>query len=46
MPATDIYHNSVRNALIKDGWAGVPHDQIVLAFKPPEVRPYTDFAEA
>lgn len=26
--------------------AGVPHDRIVLAFKPPEVRPYTDFAEA
>ncbi len=26
--------------------AGVPHDQIVLAFKPPEARQYTDFAEA
>ena len=26
--------------------AGVPHDRIVLAFKPPEVRKYTDFAAA
>jgi hypothetical protein len=26
--------------------AGVPHDQIVLAFKPPEARQYTDFADA
>ena len=24
--------------------AGIPHDQIVLAFKPPEMRPDTDFA--
>ncbi len=24
--------------------AGVPKDHIVLAFKPPEIRPYTDFA--
>jgi hypothetical protein len=26
--------------------AGVPRDHIVLAFKPPEIRPYTDFAAA
>jgi hypothetical protein len=26
--------------------AGIPHDHIVLAFKPPEIRPYTDFASA
>ncbi len=25
---------------------GVPHDRIVLAFKPPDVRKYTDFAAA
>jgi hypothetical protein len=26
--------------------AGVPRDRIVLGFKPPDVRPYTDFAAA
>ena len=26
--------------------AGIPRDRIVLAFKPPEIRPYTDFAVA
>jgi XisI protein len=26
--------------------AGIPKDQIVLAFKHPDVRPYTDFAAA
>src|SRR5215210_5033609 len=26
--------------------AGIPRDQIVLAFKPPEIRPYTDYAAA
>jgi hypothetical protein len=26
--------------------AGIPHDRIVLAFKPPEIRPHTDFAVA
>jgi hypothetical protein len=25
MPALDIYHNTVKNALIKDGWA-ITHD--------------------
>ena len=24
--------------------AGIPRDRIVLAFKPPEIRPYMDFA--
>jgi hypothetical protein len=24
--------------------AGIPRDRIVLAFKPPEIRPHTDFA--
>lgn len=24
--------------------AGIPHNRIVLAFKPPEIRPFTDFA--
>ncbi len=24
--------------------AGIPRDEIVLGFQPPEVRPYTDFA--
>src|SRR5262245_55394372 len=26
--------------------AGIPRERIVLAFKPPEIRPYTDFAVA
>jgi hypothetical protein len=26
--------------------AGVPKEQIVLGFKPPEIRPYTEFAAA
>jgi XisI protein len=26
--------------------AGIPRDQIVLAFKPPEIRPHTGFATA
>jgi uncharacterized iron-regulated membrane protein len=26
--------------------AGIPSDQIVLGFKPPEIRPFTDFATA
>jgi hypothetical protein len=26
--------------------AGIPKDRIVLAFKPPEIRPYTGFAVA
>ncbi len=26
--------------------AGIPHERIVLGFKPPDVRPHTDFAVA
>lgn len=29
MPAKDIYHNNLKNALIKDGWA-VTHDPLAL----------------
>ena len=29
MPAKDIYHDIVKNALIKDGWT-ITHDQLVL----------------
>jgi len=31
MPAKDIYHNSVKNALIKDGWI-ITHDPYTLTF--------------
>src|SRR5437016_626979 len=31
MPAKDIYHDSVKNALIKDGWT-ITHDPYVLIF--------------
>ncbi len=30
MPAKDIYHNCVKNALIKDGWA-ITHDPLRLS---------------
>jgi hypothetical protein len=30
MPARDIYHNSVKNALVKDGWT-ITHDPYTLA---------------
>lgn len=30
MPARDIYHNSVKNALIKDGWT-ITHDPLRLS---------------
>ncbi len=33
----------VAEVLVK---AGIPRDQIVLAFKPPEIRPHTEFAVA
>jgi hypothetical protein len=29
MPAKDIYHDTVKNALIKDGWT-ITHDPLVL----------------
>ena len=35
--------DAIAEELVK---AGIPHDRIVLAFKPPEIRPYTDFAAA
>lgn len=71
--AKDIYRDTVRTALQKDGWtitndplkltignrsvyvdleaekllaAGIPKDKIVLAFHPPDVRKYTEFAVA
>jgi hypothetical protein len=31
MPAKDIYHNNVKNALIKDGWT-ITHDPYTLTF--------------
>jgi hypothetical protein len=31
MPAKDLYHDSAKNALIKDGWT-ITHDPYVLAF--------------
>ena len=39
----DGTEDGVADALVK---AGIPRDCIVLAFKPPEIRPYTDFAVA
>ena len=39
----DRTNRPVADALLE---AGVPHEDIVLAFHPPEVRPYTDFAAA
>jgi hypothetical protein len=29
MPAKDIYHNNVKNALIKDGWI-ITHDPLTI----------------
>lgn len=37
----DGTEGSVAEELVE---AGVPRDRIVLAFKPPEIRPYTGFA--
>jgi hypothetical protein len=31
MPAKDIYHDSVKNALIKEGWT-ITHDPYILTF--------------
>jgi XisI protein len=56
MPAKDIYHNAVKNALIiEEDWTeegianeliqlGALKNDIVLAFQPPDVRKYTEFA--
>lgn len=32
MPARDIYHNTVKNALIKDGWT-ITHDPLSLKLR-------------
>ena len=34
---------ALREELVK---AGIPHDRIVLAFKPPDIRAHTHFAVA
>ncbi|HWQ32178.1 MAG TPA: XisI protein [Blastocatellia bacterium] len=39
----DGTNRPVADALLE---AGVPHEDIVLGFQPPEVRQYTDFAAA
>jgi hypothetical protein len=39
----DGTEDGIAEELVK---AGIPRDQIVLAFKPPEIRPHTDFAVA
>ncbi len=39
----DGTEEGVAEVLVK---AGIPRDQIVLAFKPPEIRPHTEFAVA
>ncbi|MEW5987386.1 MAG: XisI protein [Chloroflexota bacterium] len=39
----DGTEDGVANELVK---AGIARDRIVLAFKPPEIRPYTDYAVA
>lgn len=31
MPAKDIYHNAVKNALVKDGWT-ITHDPLHIGF--------------
>jgi hypothetical protein len=31
MPRKDIYHDTVKNALIKDGWT-ITHDPLILSF--------------
>ena len=41
MPAKDIYHQQVRNALIKDGWQ-ITRDNYQIKFK--EVKLYADLA--
>jgi len=39
----DGTEDGIAEELVK---AGIPNDRIVLAFKPPEIRPHTDFAVA
>lgn len=41
MPAADIIHNAVKNALIKDGWT-ITDDQYTIGFE--DVNVYADLA--
>lgn len=41
MPAKDLYHNQVRNALIKEGWR-ITRDSYQIKFK--EIKLYADLA--
>lgn len=41
MPAKDIFHDAVKNALIKDGWT-ITNDPLTLTWK--ETSYYVDFA--
>ena len=36
MPARDVFHQQVRNALIKDGWV-ITHDPLTLSLGGPDV---------
>jgi hypothetical protein len=40
---SDGTEDGIADSLVE---AGIPHDRIVLAFKSPDIRPYTDFAVA
>ena len=46
MAPRDLHHSIVVEALVKDELvkAGVPKEDIVLAFQPEDVRPHTGFA--
>jgi XisH protein len=39
MPAKDIYHNTVKNALTKDGWT-ITHDPLRLPWGPKDLYVY------
>jgi hypothetical protein len=41
MPQTDLYHNAVKNALIKDGWT-ITHDPLTVRLL--DMRLYIDLA--
>ena len=42
-----IQHDGIEEGIAEElVKKGIPRDQIVLAFKPPEIRPHTDFAVA
>lgn len=36
MPAKDVYHEQVKNALVKDGWT-ITHDPYTITFGPKDV---------